>query len=229
MGARAVRQTRPTPGGGERARDRRVEQGEATRAALVRAAQRLFTRKGYRGTATEEIVRAAKVTRGALYHHFSDKEELFRAVFEATEEQMLERVLGAAANEGSPLAQLQVAIDAFLAACLDATLRRIVLQEGPAVLGWTTWHEIDSQYAFGAVSAGLHAAMDSGELERQSVEPLAHLVVGSLVQAGMVVARAEDQEAASEAIGHALHRMLDGLRPAGDRARSTGSRRRAAR
>jgi AcrR family transcriptional regulator len=206
-----------------------VEHGEATRAALVRAAQRLFTRKGYAATSTEEIVRAAKVTRGALYHHFSDKEELFRAVFEASEAQMLERVLGAAANVPSPLAQLQVAVDAFLEACLDTPLRRIILQEGPAVLGWTTWHEIDSQYAFGAVSAGLQAAMDTGELERQPVEPLAHLVVGSLMQAGMVVARADDQKAASAAIGHALHRMLDGLRPAADRGRAAGSRRRVPR
>jgi AcrR family transcriptional regulator len=206
-----------------------VEQGEATRAALVRAAQRLFTRKGYGATATEEIVRAAKVTRGALYHHFSDKEELFRAVFEATEAQMMERVLDAAADVPSPLAQLQVAIDAFLEACLDATLRRIILQEGPAVLGWTTWHEIDSQYAFGAVSAGLQVAMDAGELERQPVEPLAHLLVGSLMQAGMVVARAEDQRAASAAIGHALHRLLDGLRPAAGHARTAGSRRRVSR
>jgi AcrR family transcriptional regulator len=204
-----------------------VEQGEVTRAALIRAAQRLFTRKGYGATATEEIVRTAKVTRGALYHHFSDKEELFRAVFEATEAQMLERVLGAAANVPSPLAQLEVAIDAFLEACLDATLRRIILQEGPAVLGWTRWHEIDSQYAFGAVSAGLQAAMDSGELERQPVEPLAHLLVGSITQAGMVVARAEDQKAAIAAMGHALHRLLDGLRPAADRARTAGSRSRS--
>src|SRR5437588_8348323 len=175
MAARPVGRTRPMPGGGEAGRDRRVEQGEATRAALVRAAQRLFTRKGYGATSTEEIVRTAKVTRGALYHHFSDKEELFRAVFEATEAQMLERVLGVAADVPTPLAQLQVAIDAFLDACLDPTLRRIILQEGPAVLGWTTWHEIDSKYAFGAVSAGLQLAMDSGELERQPVEPLANL------------------------------------------------------
>jgi AcrR family transcriptional regulator len=206
-----------------------VEQGEATRAALVRASQRLFTRKGYGATATEEFVRAAKVTRGALYHHFSDKEELFRAVFEATEAQMLERVLGVAADVPTPLAQLQVAIDAFLEACLDPTLQRIVLQEGPAVLGWTTWHEIDSQYAFGAVSAGLQAAMDSGELEAQPVEPLAHLVVGSIMQAGMVVARAEDQKAESAAIGRALHRMLDGLRPPAGQSRATRPRRRTAR
>ena len=229
MAARAAGRTGPTPGDRQAARDRRVEQGEATRAALVRAAQRLFTRKGYGATATEEIVRAAKVTRGALYHHFSDKEELFRAVFEVTEAQMLERVLEAAADVSSPLAQLQVAIDAFLDACLDATLRRIILQEGPAVLGWATWHEIDSQYAFGAVSAGLQAAMDAGELERQPVEPLAHLVVGSLMQAGMVVARAEDQRAASAASGRALHRMLEGLRPVADRARTSGSRRRVSR
>src|SRR5205085_8266464 len=135
-------------------------------------------------------------------------------VFEATEAEMLERVLGVAADVPTPLAQLQVAIDAFLDACLDPTLRRIILQEGPAVLGWTTWHEIDSQYAFGAVSAGLQLAMDSGELDRQPVEPLAHLVVGSIMQAGMVVARAEDQKAESAAMGRALHRLLDGLRPA---------------
>lgn len=198
------------------ASSKRVQQGEATRAALIEAAQRLFTEQGYTATATADIVAAAKVTRGALYHHFRDKEDLFRAVLEATEAETVQRV-AAAAQGGTPLAQLHAAIDAFFETCLDPVVQQIMLEDGPAVLGWQAWHDIDARYAYGVIAAGLAAAIDSGELDAQPVEYLAHLLVGAFMQAGMVVARASDQVAATQAMAAATHRLLDGLRPAGTR------------
>jgi AcrR family transcriptional regulator len=199
------------------ARSKRVQQGEATRGLLIDTAQRLFTEHGYAGTSTADIVAAAQVTRGALYHHFRDKEDLFRAVLEATEAEMLERVIAAAvaaaAQDATPLAQLHAGIEASFEAFLEPLFRRIVLEDGPAVLGWQDWHDIDARYAFGATAAGLQEAMDSGELAAQPVEPLAHLLVGALMQAGMVVARAPDQAAATGPMAASMHRLLDGLRP----------------
>ena len=198
------------------ASSKRVQQGEATRAALIEAAQRLFTQEGYTATATADIVAAAQVTRGALYHHFRDKEDLFRAVLEATEAETVHRV-AEAAQGGTPLAQLHAAIDAFFESCLDPVVQRIMLEDGPAVLGWEAWHDIDARYAYGVIAAGLEAAIASGELDAQPVEYLAHLMVGAFMQAGMVVARAADQAAATAAMAEATHRLLEGLRPAGTR------------
>jgi hypothetical protein len=108
---------------------------------------------------------------------------------------------------------LHAGIDASFAVSIDPLFRRIVLEDGPAVLGWQAWHDIDAQYAYGAISAGLEAAMDSGELAKQPVEPLAHLLVGAFMQAAMVVARAADLHAATESMAASMHRLLDGLRP----------------
>jgi AcrR family transcriptional regulator len=196
------------------ASSKRVQQGEATRGVLIETAQRLFAEHGYAATSTTDIVTAAEVTRGALYHHFEDKEDLFRAVLEATEAQLLEQVAAAAAQASTPLAQLHAGIEASFASGLEPRFRRIVLEDGPAVLGWQAWHDIDARYAYGAIAAGLQAAMDGGELAAQPVEPLAHLLVGAFMQGAMVVARATDQAAAIRSIAAAMHRLIDGLKPA---------------
>jgi AcrR family transcriptional regulator len=193
------------------ARSKRVQQGETTRGVLIDTAQRLFAERGYAGTSTADIVTAAKVTRGALYHHFRDKEDLFRAVLEATEERMLGQVAVVAAQADTPLAQLHAGIDASFALSLEPVFRRIVLEDGPAVLGWQAWHEIDARYAYGAMEAGLRAAMDCGELPAQPAEPLAHLLVGAFMQGAMVVARAADPAAATRSMTASMHRLIDGL------------------
>jgi AcrR family transcriptional regulator len=195
--------------------NRRVEQGVATRGTLIAVARRLFTEKGYAATSTEEIVQTAEVTRGALYYHFTDKEDLFKAVFETVEAEFLERVMAASAGATSPLEALQLGLDAFLELCLDPDIQQIVLHEGPAALGWQTWHEIDARYAFGAVKVALEAAMDSGELDRQDSDAMAHAMVGALMQAGLVVAqsRSEDQRQVQQAMRDALQRLVEGLRP----------------
>lgn len=197
------------------ARNRKVEQGEATRAQLLRAGRALFAEKGFAETATEEIVQRAAVTRGALYHHFRGKDDLFRAVFEDLEGELAERIATVAARRKDPVQQLRAGFDEFLAACLEPAVQRIVVLEGPSVLGWDAWHEIDAKYFFGLVAAGLEAAMAEGLIRRQPVAPLAHLLLGAAVQAGSVVTRAADPDRERAVLSRAYRQLLEGLRPAG--------------
>ena len=159
----------------------RAEQSGATRAALVAAARELFAERGYADVGTEEIVRRARVTRGALYHHFEDKKDLFRAVHEELEGE-LAQTIGAQLAAGDPtsaLEPLRTGVRTFLDACTDRAVARIVLVDAPSVLGWREWREIDERHGLGLVIAGLEGAMETGEIARQPVRPLAHLMLGS--------------------------------------------------
>jgi AcrR family transcriptional regulator len=190
----------------------KAEQSEVTRTALVRAAEELFATRGFADTATEAVVQAAGVTRGALYHHFKDKADLFRAVYEHLEEQVIARVEEGVAGLTDPLAVLRRGAEAFLDACLEPAVQRIVLLEGPTVLGWETWREIDMAYGLGMVTAVLDAAMQAGAIRRAPVEPLAHILLGGLNEAAMLMASAADPEAARAQTGKALRVVIDGLR-----------------
>jgi AcrR family transcriptional regulator len=193
-------------------KSRRVAQSEATRAALVRAARKLFAARGYAAVATEEIVRRAGVTRGALYHHFRDKRDLFRAVVEQLEQEMVEKIAAAALRESDPWRAQQVALDAFLDVCLEPDVQRITLTDAPSVLGLEAWREIEARYGLALVRAGLQLVMEAGLIEEQPLDPLAHLILGALGEAGLVIARAEDPKAARAEVGASVERLLDGLR-----------------
>jgi len=193
---------------------RREEQSEATRAALLDAARELFSERGYAGVGTEEIVRRARVTRGALYHHFADKKDLFRAVHERMEAELTEAVAAelAASQAGDPLAALATGVRSFLDACTDPALARIALLEAPSVLGWAEWREIDERYGLGLVAAGLEGAIEAGVLRRQPVRPLAHLMLGALGEAAMLIANADDPERVRREVEPPLLALLEGLR-----------------
>lgn len=191
---------------------RKAEQSDATRSALLRVARELFTTNGYAATSTTEIADRAGVTRGALYHHFAAKDDLFRAVFEQLEAEVADHVARAALAGADPLEQLRLGCRAFLGICLDPAVQRIVIVEGPAVLGWETWQAIEERYGHGLVVAGVEAVVDAGLVEAQPVEPLADVLFGALAQAGMVVARADDPRAARAEMEAAMDRLLDGLR-----------------
>ena len=180
-------------------RTTKAEQGEATRSALLRAARGLFTERGYGGVGTEEIVRRAQLTRGALYHHFADKKDLFRAVHEQIEGEVM-AAIGAqmAEADGDPLALLTIGTRAYLDVCTDPAITRVTLVDAPSVLGWEEWREIDMRHGLGIVIAGLQGGMDAGVLRRQPVRPLAHLLLGAMGEAGMVIANSPDPEAAYE-------------------------------
>jgi AcrR family transcriptional regulator len=190
----------------------KAEQADATRTALSAAARQLFTERGYAATSTTEIVERAGVTRGALYHHFAAKEDLFRAVFEQLEGQVTEHVAKEALTSTDPLEQLRRGTRAYLDACIDPAVQRVVLLEGPSVLGWQTWQEVEQRYGYGLVVAGVEAAIGAGLIAAQPVEPLAHVLFGALTEAGMVVARADDSDAARAEMEAAMDRLLDGLR-----------------
>lgn len=190
----------------------KAEQGEATRAALVRAARALFTEHGYGGVGTEEIVRRAKLTRGALYHHFTDKKDLFRAVHEQMEGEVIEAIAARMVGAGDPFELLLIGTRAYLDVCTDPAITRVTLVDAPSVLGWEEWREIDMRHGLGIVIAGLQGGMDAGVLRRQPVRPLAHLLLGAMGEAGMVIANAVDPEAARAEVEPALLGLLDGLR-----------------
>jgi AcrR family transcriptional regulator len=195
-------------------RNKHAERSEATRSALVAAARPLFAERGFAGVGTEEIVRAAGVTRGALYHQFADKRELFAAVFEQVEAQLSERIGAAAIASGvaDPLAALRVGTAAWLDASTEPETQRIVLLDGPAVLGWERWRAIAMHYGFGLVETVLQAAIDAGQLAPQPVPPLAHVLIGAVDEAALYVATSTDQERARAEVDAVLERLLAGLR-----------------
>lgn len=194
-------------------RNKKVEQSEVTRGALLRVARALFTDKGYAATATEDIVQQAGVTRGALYHHFRDKEELFQAVFEDAERGLVETVRTAADSaQTDPWQGFLVGCQAFLDACLEPTIQRIVLLDAPSVLGWETWRRIDAEYGLGLVRQSLQAAIDARYIDPLPVEPLAHIILGALNEAALLIARAEDVQSARTEMGAVVDRLLQGLK-----------------
>jgi AcrR family transcriptional regulator len=189
--------------------NRQAARSASTRAKLIRAARTLFARKGYANVGTEEIVRRAGVTRGALYHQFPAKEDLFLAVYEEVEQQLTERVVATLGDLASPFAEMRAGMRAFLEACRAPEVQRIVLVDGPAVLGWERWREVAERYGLGLIEGVIAAAVEAGELPDLAVQPLAHLLMGALDEAALLVAR--DPQATDE-IAATLERLIDGLR-----------------
>jgi len=189
----------------------KAEQSEVTRTALVDAAQALFAARGFADTPTEAVVKAAGVTRGALYHHFTDKADLFRAVYERLEQRVVAQVEKAVTGITDPLEVLHRGAGAFLDACLEPAVQRIVLLEGPTVLGWETWREVDMSYGLGMVTAVLDVAMQTGAIREAPVEPLAHILLGGLNEGAMLMASAPDPRAARRRTGEALSVVIEGL------------------
>ena len=193
--------------------NRQAARSEATRAKLIRAARGLFARRGYAGVGTEEIVGRARVTRGALYHHFADKRDLFRAVHESLEIEGVERIGAALAGADSedPVEAMKVAVRAFLDGALDPGRSRITLIDAPSVLGWAEWREIDARYGLGLASAALEAAMAAGRIPRRPVAPLAGILVAAVGEAGILVATADDPGRVRAEVESALEALIDGL------------------
>ena len=184
----------------------------STRAALISAARRLFAEHGYGEVGTEQIALAAGVSRGALYHQFADKADLFAAVLESVEvdvtTRLIEAVDAVAARGGQPLDLLTAGADAWLDASADPEVRRIALLDGPSVLGWERWREVGMRHGLGLVKSLLVELMDAGGIPVQPVDPLAHALVGALDEAALYVALAENPERAREETGVVLRRFV---------------------
>jgi AcrR family transcriptional regulator len=191
---------------------KKAEQSEATRRKLLKVSRNLFARRGYADTSIEDIVQRTKVTRGALYHHFESKQDVFRAVYEDLQRELAQQFYDAAMREPRVEKHLEVGAEVYLDACLDRGLQRIALVDTPSVLGWDFWHEIDEKYSLGHIQNALKAGMKQGYFERQPVEPLAQVLFGALNEAGLFIARADDMAAARRHVGKTISRLIAGLR-----------------
>jgi AcrR family transcriptional regulator len=191
----------------------KAAQREATVASLVKVARRLFAERGYAAVATEEIVKSAGVTRGALYHHFrAGKEELFRAVLVQVSAEIVQRVAQAASATDDAWEELVLGSEAFLDACATPEVQRIVLLDAPSVLGWDVRRAIDADYGLRLLEGAIQNAMDAGRLMPGSASAVAHVLAGALDEAARVVARADDPAAARAEMSLTIRRLLEGLR-----------------
>ncbi len=195
-----------------RVKSRKAQATDATRKALLKVARKLFAERGYAATATEEVVRRARVTRGALYHHFRDKQDLFKAVLHEEEQRLALKIAETALAQPDPWSQLILGSQAFLDACLDPAVQQIVLIDAPAVLGWAGFREIDEAYFLSAMKNTLERAMEAGLIAPQPVDPLAHIIFGATHEAAMLIAHADDEAAARNEASAAITRLLSGLR-----------------
>ena len=191
---------------------RRELEARATREALIEAALELFTERGYSRVGTEEIVARAKVTRGALYHHFEDKRDLFRAVFERVEGDLMERIGARMEAAEDPWELMVNGMRSFLDACEEPAVKRIALTDAPSVLGWKEWREIDNRHGLGLTRSALEGAVAAGVLRPIAVEPIAHLFVAALSEAAFVIAHANRPRKARAEVEEALLQLVEGLR-----------------
>jgi AcrR family transcriptional regulator len=184
----------------------------ATRAALVAAARTLFVANGYFATGTEDIVAEAGVgTRGALYHHFADKRALFRAVFDQVQTDLAAAT--AIDERDDPLDMLEAALQQFLEASAEnRDVQQVLLIDGPAVLGWEEWRDLEAHYGLGAITTMLDHAVAEGVVAEQRTAPLAHMLLAAIDEAALYIANAPNRRQARNQARMALHQMLNGLR-----------------
>jgi len=191
----------------EETKDARAAQGAATARTLRRQARKLFTKKGYSGVNTEELVESARVTKGALYHHFANKKELYEAVVEDVEQELVEKLEAAGAGR-KPWDRLLSMCGAYLDACRDPALARMLVLEAPVVLGWKTWCNLEQKYE---VAAFARCLGEAGALS-EPAETLAQVILGALTTGARVIATSADPDKARAEVERTMDRLLAGLR-----------------
>lgn len=196
-----------------------AERSAATRDALITAGRALFGTRGYADVGTEEVVRAAGVSRGALYHHFADKAELFAAVFESVEEMTNARIVTAvsAAGPDDPIAAMQLGTAVFLDICTEPEMARIMLIDAPAVLGEQGWSDISSEYNMGLVLQLITRGIELGRIRPQPVVPLARILLGALREAAVYIASAPNPVVARDQVGAVLNGIIESVAAGGDK------------
>jgi AcrR family transcriptional regulator len=204
------------PSGSRAVSARRAEHAADTREALLAAARRLFAANGYDGTGTEQIVAEARVTRGALYHHFRDKADLFRAAMAEAAGEVAAALVDEqlAAEAASPLQEIRDGVSAFLDVCVGGgDFQRIVLVDGPRVLGDDAWEELVNRYGRSLLEEWLDRAIEAGDLAPVPAGALARLLIAMLTEASLTIASAADPATARAELGEVLDRLINGLRP----------------
>ncbi|WP_165958818.1 TetR/AcrR family transcriptional regulator [Actinomadura sp. KC345] len=193
---------------------RTQDRSRRTKETLVASARALFAERGYAGVSAAEIVAVAGLTRGALHHHFGDKRELFRAVLEQMEGEIVGRVAEAIGGAADSWQAATAGVSAFLDICEEPEVVQIALRDAPAVLGWAAWRDIEAAHGLGLIKAGLQSAIDEQVLTPQPVDVLAHLVLSAVIEAALLIAHAPDRSTARAASEQTLIALLAGLRTA---------------
>jgi AcrR family transcriptional regulator len=188
------------------------ERSEATTSELVEVARRLFAADGYAATSLDDVVRGAGVTKGALYHHFKGKRDLFLAVYEREQQRLAAAQFDAFARSKGAWEGFFAGSRAFFEASLDPGVQRITLLDAPSVLGWETMREVEGRYALVQLHQGLEALIHDGHLAPRPVAPLANLLFGAMCEGAMLVARAEDPPAATGQVLAELKTIMEALR-----------------
>jgi AcrR family transcriptional regulator len=198
------------------ARNAKTTRAEVTRRNLVASARQLFGEKGYAATSVDEVVRHAGVTKGAMYHHFRDKDDLFRAVVEEVKAEVTTAAADsyfAAADGADPGDTMLLTCLSVIDAHLDPAVQRITVHDARAVLSASARRELDARYEVALLRGALRAAMRAGTIERQPIVPLAHLLAGTLTEACALIADADDAATSRSEVGEVIARLLEGLRP----------------
>ena len=191
--------------------DRRVAQGDATRASLVKAARELFGEQGYVDTSLDEIVARAGVTKGAVYHHFDGKEGLFRAVFEQVHTEVTDQAAAEFLGPDSWVALLD-GCALWIDAHLDPAVRTIALQDARAVLGWDEVRDIENRFGAVALRGALRKAMHAGVVEQRPLRPLALLLMGALGEGCLYIAESNEPDEARTEVLALITDMLSAFR-----------------
>jgi AcrR family transcriptional regulator len=188
------------------------ERRAATTEAILKAGRRLFGDRGFAATTIDDIAEAAQVAKGAVYHHFATKEAVFAAVFDAVSRDLVADIDRAVRTEKDVLAAMVAGTQHYFAACAKGPTCQIILRDGPAVLGWERWREIDAQHFGGKFPRALAAAMDAGLIARQPLEPLARLLLGAATEAAVACAGRSDVLKAGSEYSRAFKSLIEALR-----------------
>jgi AcrR family transcriptional regulator len=191
---------------------RQAERREATRDAIVAAAAMLFGGKGFAATTIDEIAAAAGVAKGAVYHHFPSKEAVFEAVLRKTNQTLAADITAKVIQSPDVLAMLARGTEAYFEACAQDPTGRIILEDGPAVLGWARWREIDEEHFGRVIPWALAVAIEQGLIERQPVGPLSRLLLGAVTEAAAACAASADPATTGREHAAAFERLIEGLR-----------------
>lgn len=191
---------------------KKAAQSLATRRKLVQVGRKLFAARGFSGVSAEDIVAAADVTRGALYHQYDGKTGLFEAVVEAVMQDVHAKIARETAAIADPLRALDHGVGVFLKAGADPGLQQILFVDAPAVLGWLKWRAMDARYGLGLLKQALAGAMEAHLLRRLDVDLLAHILMGALTETAVLIAKSPHPTKARAEAGRVLASMIDGWR-----------------
>ena len=191
---------------------KQAERRAATTEAILRAGRRLFGERGFAAATMDDIAEAADIAKGAVYHHFKTKEAVFEAVFEQVSGDLVQDIDRAVRSEKDVLAAIVAGTQHYFAACAKGPAGRIILRDGPAVLGWERWREIDARHFGGKFPRALTVAMDAGLIARQPVEPLARLLLGAVTEAAVACAGRSDVLKAGSEYSRAFKSLVEALR-----------------